>query len=179
MRKNAASVITGMKTKNKLWTYITTDLEPIAGSQDLKFNMMWPINSKLENEEFKQEMRLKSINYKFNDRKRICGLRLNFNNGVSSPTCESEDEQNEPRYKWETTEFSDPLEKVASIETYVSNENGRFSIQALRFRDKNGVMMQVITKIWPLQESWSHVATNAAKNKVYESKLIKATIPVN
>ena len=171
------SVVAGLKPSQKLWTYITSDLNPISGNPDLSFDMMWPINSKLNNPEFKEEMRLVGVNYKMNARKRICGLRLNFNNGISSPAVETEEERKEPTSKWEQADFMDPADKVGSIETYVSNENGKYSIQALRFRDQNGVVMQCITQIWPLQESWSHVATNAAKAKIFESKCIKAEIP--
>jgi len=91
-----------------------------------------------------------------NLRRKICGLQLHFNNGVSSPRFETEIEQpikkDEKVKKWKLA-LLDPADEIGSIETYVNEEEGKFSIVAIRFRDRYGVCMQVITLERPLDDS--------------------------
>ena len=93
-------------------------------------------------------MRLCGVSYKMTLNKKICGLQLHFNNEVSSPRFETEIEQpvkkDEKVNKWKLA-LLDPADEIGSIETYVNEEDEKFSIQSIRFRDRYGVCMQVIT----------------------------------
>ena len=82
-------------------------------------------------------MRLSGISYKMNKSRRISGLQMHFSNGFASPLFESEVDS---KWGWQFAGL-DPNDSIGSIETYVSEFNGKKSIQALRFKDRYGVMM--------------------------------------
>jgi len=143
---------------------------------------MWPINSKLSDPQFKQEMKLCTVRYRFNSDKKLCGLQLIFTNGTSSPEFEAEDaeevkDKKQKTGQWEKSDL-DPNMQISSVEFFVCNENRTFSIQALRFRDSDGVVVQCITKVWPLAESWSSVANNAVDDALFAITCVKAEIPL-
>ena len=86
---------------------------------------------------FKNEIRLCGISYKFNKERNLSGLQLHFSNGTESPVVETKVVSTK---EWQRADI-DPADVANTVEFYVVNENSKFSIQALRLRDKYGVSM--------------------------------------
>ena len=84
-------------------------------------------------------MRLCGISYKINNTNCLCGLQFHFNNGSESDAHECQESKN---VKWQRVNI-DPSDVIKTIETYVNTDN--YNIQAIRLRDKFGVIMQNIT----------------------------------
>ena len=82
-RKALSSTRSEGRAKKKARTIKITDLE-VIGDKQVRLNESWPIPSKLQSAEFQQEMKLCGINYKMNDKREVCGIMLNFHNGMRS-----------------------------------------------------------------------------------------------
>lgn len=86
-------------------------------------------------------MKLCGVGFKINNKKAICAIQLHFHNGMKSKAFEAIEEMKYSMQKWQIAEI-DPQEQLGSIETCLAKEGSMTKVVALRFKNKNGTVIQ-------------------------------------